>query len=369
MKGLPIFKHITIVQLGICLLFTACTQQETIIPQRKEIVDAVFGSGHIENNDQYNVMANTEGYIKASYVAEGDSVKSNQHLFRLSNEVQQTQVGNALTNLEFAKKNNSPRAPQIEQLKIQISQAADKKRVDSLNEQRYSRLVKTHAVSAMDYDNALLTYQSSASSLNVLRKNLADLQRNVKLSQQNASSQYQIQQQNNDYNNLNSKAGGVVMNISKKVGDYVKKGDAIALIGAGKPIIKLYIAEDDIQRIQPGQVALISLNSVKDYTFKAVVTKIYPAFNNDQQSFIVEASFTDQPANLLNGTQLQANVIIQTKKDALVIPSYYLINGDYVLLKGSKDKKAVKTGIRTLEWTEITAGISTDDVLTLPKQK
>jgi len=368
-KGLLIFKNIAIAQLGFCLLFTACTQQESIIPQHKEIVDAVFGSGHLENNDQYSVMANTDGYIKAAYIAEGDTVKSGQQLFRLSNEVQQTQVGNALTNLEFAKTNNSPRSPQIEQLKIQINQANDKKHVDSLNEQRYSRLVKTHAVSTSDYENALLTYQSSLSNLNVLRKNLTDLLHNVELSQQNASSQYRIQQQNNDYNSLNSKAGGVIMNVAKKVGDYVKKGDAIALIGAGKTIIKLYIAEDDIQRIKPGQVALISLNSIKDKIFKAVVTKIYPAFNNDQQSFIVEAAFTDYPGHLLNGTQLQANIVIETKKDALVIPSYYLINDNYVMLKNGKKKKQVKTGIRTLEWTEVTGGISTDDALIMPKQK
>jgi len=365
-KGL--LKNIAIAPLGVCLLFTACTQQESVSPQHKEIIDAVFGSGHIENNDQYSVMANTEGYIKASYVAEGDTVKSGQPLFRLSNDVQQTQVVNALTNLKFAKTNNSPKSPQIEQLKLQINQASDKKHVDSLNERRYSRLVKTQAVAAADYDNALLTYQASLSNLNVLRKNLADLQRNVALSQENASSQYRIQQQNNDYNSLKSNAGGVIMNINKKVGDYVKKGDAIALIGAGKTIIKLYIAEDDIQRIKPGQVVLISLNSIKDHVFKAVVTKIYPAFNNDQQSFIVEAAFTDQPGRLLNGTQLQANVIIATKKDALVIPSYYLINDNYVLLKKGKEKKQVKIGIRTLEWTEITGGLGTSDELILPKQ-
>ncbi len=52
----------------------------------------------------------------------------------------------------------------------------------------------------------------------------------------------------------------------------------------------------------------------------------------------------------------------------LVVPSYCIINGDYVMLKGSKEKTPVKTGIRTLEWTEILSGISEKDVLVTPKQ-
>ena len=351
------------------LAFTACKHQADVTPQRKDIVDAVFGSGHMENNNQYTVMANVEGYLKKLYVAEGDTVKEGQPLFRLSNEVQHTQVDNAVTNLDFARANTSPKAPQIEQLKIQISQAMDKKRVDSLNYQRYSRLVQTHAVSTADYDNAQLNYQSSSANLKVLQKNLADLQRNVNLSLQNARSTYDIQRENNDYNVIKSKAPGVVMNLAKKVGDYIKKTDAIAMIGAGKPIIKLYISEDDIQRVKLRQLVLISLNSVKDSVYKAHITKIYPSFDSTEQSFIAEAVFDDYTGRLLNGTQLQANIIVQEKKNALVIPSFYLINGDYVMLKGSNQKKPVKTGIRTLEWTEITGGLTTGDALTLPKQQ
>jgi multidrug efflux pump subunit AcrA (membrane-fusion protein) len=367
-KSLSQLKIYTAALLMAGTMLTACKHPETTSLQHKDIVDAVFGSGHMENYDQYSIMANTDGYLNKAYVVEGDTVKSNQRLFLLSNDVQKTQVSNALVNLDFARTNTSPRAPQIEQLKIQINQANDKLNVDSLNYQRYARLVKTQAVSTADYDNAKLTYQSSLSNLHVLQKNLADLQRNVDLSLKNAQSQYQIQQQNNDYNNLKSEGPGIIMNVTKKVGDYVKKGEAVALVGAGKPIIKLDIAEDDINRVKLGQEVLISLNSIKDAVFKAKVTKIYPAFNSTDQSFVVEATFTDNPGKVLNGTQLQANIIVQTKKNASVIPSYFLINGDYVLLKDSKEKKPVKTGIHTLEWTEITGGLNPGDVLVIPKQ-
>src|SRR6202000_1742923 len=113
---------------------------------------------------------------------------------------------------------------------------------------------------------------------------------------------------------------------------------------------------------------LISLNSSKDQVLKATITKIYPSFDTTQQAFIVEAEFKDNPGILRNGTQLQCNIIIQEKKNVLVIPTYALINGDYVLLKDHKEKTSVKTGIRTLEWTEILSGLTDKDVITTPKQ-
>ncbi|QJD96360.1 HlyD family efflux transporter periplasmic adaptor subunit [Mucilaginibacter robiniae] len=362
-------KHYSLLGLTALLILAGCQPKNLVKPQRKNIVDAVFGSGHIENLNQYTIMANAEGFIKKAYVAEGDTVKGGQPLFRLANDVQQTQVSNALTNLQYAETNTAQGSPQIEQLKIQIGLAKQRNRVDSANYQRYSRLIKTQAVSVTDFENSRLTYQNSLSNLHVLQKNLADLQRNLNLNLQNAKAQYKIQEANNNYYNLTSSGAGVVMNVVKKTGDYVRKGDAIALVGAGKPIAKLDIAENDIERIKVGQQTLISLNSDKNKVYEATITKIYPAFNTSEQAFIAEATFTNTPGNLLNGTQLQANIIIQKKKDALVIPSYYLQNGDYVFVQGSKEKKKVEAGIRTLEWTEITGGLSGNEELTLPKQQ
>jgi multidrug efflux pump subunit AcrA (membrane-fusion protein) len=362
MKYYPLFLIL------IASVLTGCTDHNEIKPQRKDIVDAVFGSGHIENRNQYAVTANMDGYIKASYVVEGDTIKQGQQLFKLTNDVQQTQVGNALTNLNYAKSNIQSHSPQLEQLKTQIRQAQDKLGVDSLNYARYKRLVKTQAVSNSDFENAQLQFQSSTNSLKVLQHNLADLQRQLNLSVNNATAQYHIQQENNNYYNITGRANGVVLSVAKKTGDYVRNGDVIAQIGAGTPVIKLYIAEDDIQRVKLGQQTLISLNSNKDKVINAYISKIYPSFDTNEQAFIVEATFKDNPGELRNGTQLQCNVIVQEKKNVLVVPTYAIENGDYVMLKDHNEKTPVKTGIRTLEWTEILSGIKANDILVNPKQ-
>ena len=179
---------------------------------------------------------------------------------------------------------------------------------------------------------------------------------------------YQIQQQNNGYYTVLSAANGLILNVYKKNCDYVKKGETNADMGNGKVIARLQVAEDDINRIQLNQLVLISLNTDKDHVYKAAVSKIYPSFDESSQSFMVEATFTDHPSVLKDGTQLQANFIVQEKKNVLVIPATYLSDGDSVTIQEGHKKLAIKTGIKTLEWVEVTDGLTGYETIELPKK-
>lgn len=337
--------------------FTSCHHTLSTTPQYRDIVDAVFASGSTQAKDQYKITAYADGYLQQSLVAEDDSVHKGQLLFRIANDIQRTQIQNAATNYNYARNNASDKGPQIQQLESQIAQARQKMTTDSLNYQRYLRLLPSHAVAQVDYDNARLTYQASATNLTVLQKNLEDLRTNLSLNIENTRSQYRIQQQNDNYYQLTGAAEGRVENVYKKNGDLVRKGDVIADLGAGLRIARLLIAEEDIQRIQLGQRVLVSLNTDKTRVFNATITKIYPSFNTNDQAFIAEATFDPLPPNLRNGTQLQANILLGEKKHALVIPANFLLPGDSVILAADHSHVAVKTGIHTLEWVEIIDGL------------
>lgn len=350
------------------LLFTACKKQEGVKPQHKDIVDAVFASGKAVTLNQYKVTAYAEGYLTASFVSEGDSVKKGQSLFRLQNDVQQTQVQNALDNYKYAQEKQASTAPQLQQLQEQINQAVIKKQTDSINFIRYQKLIKTNAVSQADFDNVSLVYHNDISAIRLLQKSLADLKKTLAINEVNAKAQYQIQQQNNGFYTLTSETNGQLLTIYKKNGDLVKKGETIADMGSGKIIARLYIAEDDIQRLQLKQTVLISLNTDKSKIYKASVSKIYPSFDVSSQSFIVEAFFIDQPTLLKDGTQLQANIIITEKKNVWVIPATYLSEGDSVTLQEGHKKMAIKAGIKNLEWVEVMDGLTGNETIELPKK-
>ena len=352
----------------IFLSVLGCGQENAIHPQRRNIIDAVFASGHIENLYQYSINANADGFLKTVSVVEGDTVKTGQLLFKLTNDVQKAQVYNARTSLNYSEFNAREGSPQIEQLKYQIIQAQEKKSTDSINNVRYAHLVKSNAVAKSDADNARILYLSDASNLDVLKETLKDLYHNLKNNVDNARAQLDQQQGNDDFYLLKASNPGIVLSVNKKLGDLAKKGDIIAQIGSGISIAKLYIAEDDIQRVKLGQSVLISLNSEKNHPVNAVIKKIYPQFDNNDQSFVADAYFNDTAFRPINGTQLQANIIISQKNNAMVIPSYLITNGDYVFVKGKADKVPVTTGISTLEYTEILSGLNENDVLLVPKQ-
>lgn len=354
-------KKATVFILTFCLL--ACKHAATTTPQYRDIVDAVFASGNTEAKQQYKITAYADGYLEQSLVAEDDSVRKGQLLFRIADDLQRTQISNAATNYDYALRNASDKGPQILQLETQIAQAQRKKTTDSLNYERYQRLLPSHAVAQVDYDNARLTYEASAANLIQLQKNLEDLRTNLNLNTENTRAQLKEQLENNAYFTIAAANNGRIENVYKKDGDLVRKGDVIADLGAGLQIARLLIAEDDIERIQLGQHVLVSLNTDKTHVFNATITKIYPSFNTNDQAFIAEATFDPLPPNLRNGTQLQANIILGEKKHALVIPSNYLLAGDSVILAADHTHVPVRTGIHTLEWVEITGGLQVNQAI------
>ncbi|MDE3235205.1 MAG: HlyD family efflux transporter periplasmic adaptor subunit [Bacteroidota bacterium] len=351
----------------IAVATVSCNHVQETKPERKDIIDAVFASGNIISTNEFVVTANAEGFLQQSFVAEGDSVKKDEVLFRLANDVQQTQVNNAATNYDYARKKAMADGPQIQELEVQIMQAKQQCNTDSLNYARYQRLVKTKAVAEVDFEKMKLQYQNSVSALKMLEQSLANLETDLAQSTDNAKSQLVIQQQSYHYNNLTSAITGTVLNVYKKPGDFVKKGEPVARVGAGILLAKLFISEDDIQRVRVGQDLVIALNTDKQKNYQARISKIYPAFDSDQQAFVAEATFVQLPSSIKSNTQLQANIIVGEKKNALVIPSNYIDKDGEVMLKDNDKRVPVKIGISNLEWTEIVSGINEKEVIILPK--
>jgi multidrug efflux pump subunit AcrA (membrane-fusion protein) len=329
----------------------------TIKPVRKNIVDVVFASGHTINSDDYVVATKTEGFIQKSYIKEGDEVKKGELLFQLSSDVQSSQLENALEQYNDALFKVSPESPQIISQQTQIEQAKAQVELDKKNYDRHNRLIKTNAVSKLDYEKAKLQYEASLSELEVLEKSLEDLKSSLQLSLENAESQLKIQQEYYGDYFIKATKSGKVLNIYKEQGELAKRGESLAKIGSGKTIAKLFIAEEDINFIKLGQEAKISLNTDKENPVDAVISKIYPSFDVTEQSFILEADFIKKDNTILANTQLQANIIIAEKENVLVIPAQYITENNNVILSNNS-RVAVEVGIKSSNWVEIISGIN-----------
>jgi multidrug efflux pump subunit AcrA (membrane-fusion protein) len=340
---------------SLAFIIGSCNSPETTRPQKIALVDAVFANGNIIMENEYLVTANSEGYLITSNVQEGDSVSIGMPLFQLSSTIQNEQLSNAQATYQDALDNMNENSPQQAQLRLQIEQAKAQLEVDAANFKRYTNLSKTGAVSQQELERVNVQYENSSRQVDILQKSLSDLVEKFRLNLKNAETQLNIQLENKSDYYLTSYIEGTVLQVYKNQGDLVRKGETIARIGGGKPLAKLFVAEEDIDRIQVGQPVTISLNTKVNSLIDARISKIYPAFDEQQQSFIGEAEFI-KPSKLYANTQLQANIIIGQNENALVIPSEYLLPGDSIqYYKG--EKAAVKVGIRNTEWAEIIGGL------------
>lgn len=353
----------------ILLLLASCNRGDTTTPIKRDIIDVVFASGYLAKSNEYTVTANTEGFLRHSLVKEGDEIHIGDDLFQLSNGVQSSQLENALVNYQDAMAKAKPSSPQLTQLQLQIEQAETQFELDRKNLERYNQLIKTNAVSQLDYDKAQVQYENSKAQVEILKKSLSDLQQSLLINLANAKSQLRIQQENNDDYFIKSQLNGTVLNVYKEQGELVKRGESIAKIGGGGYILKLFVAEEDISRVTLGQRAKISLNTEKDVTFNALISKIYPAFDNKEQSFVVEATFTEKPSSIFAGTQLQANIVIADIKNALVIPAQYVTKEHMVILDKDKKEVPIKLGIKTSEWVQVLRGLDESTRIINPKKE
>jgi len=361
MKKLILFPVVLIT-----IAITGCNQQESIHPSRKNIVEAVFASGNILTENQYIVTSQADGYLSKSLFNEGDSVKTGQILFRIENDAQPEQLVNAEANYQYAVSNVSDNSPVLKQLMAQRNQVENKLTTDSLNFIRYQKLVQSNAVSQVDFEKAKISFENAKQDLVSINNQISDTKNKLQLEVSKNRANLAVQQNTLSFYEIMAEVDGVIFQIQKKEGELVKRGEPVAEIGSGKYIAKLFIVEEDINKLKLGQEVYIELNTEKNKSYKAYLSKIYPYFDDKEQSFIAEATFNEPIVNLKSGTQLQANIKTNQKADAMVIPIAYLLPGDFILDKKNGQLK-VTVGIRTAEWVEILSGVDESTSILLPK--
>lgn len=346
----------------------ACSSQQETRPVRKILQQAVFASGHLEQENEFVIAATAEGTIRELNMREGDKLTAGQILVRIKSDAARTQLQEARIVYNDALNNAAPDAPQLSQLQAQIGVVRAQLDQDRLNYERYRSLRSKNSVSQLEFEKAGLQYKTSQSNLVALEKSYSQAQDALRLNADRSLQQVKTQQAILSEYEISTDKPGVVLDVLKKKGELVRKGEVIARIGSGRHIMKLFIAEDDITRLSVGQRAIIQMNNYPDTTFTATITRILPAFDQSAQSYSAEAAFVSPPPLLLSGTQLQANIMQEGTRPVLVIPSAALVRGQFVQMRDGTER-AIRTGQKAGSWVEVKAGLTEKDVILLPKDK
>lgn len=342
----------------------SCGTKEEGKPVVQDIKELVFASGELEWDNSYNLTAQTDGILVNATFDVGNKVTENQIIASIDNKTNENNTASAKDLVVISKENLTENAPALQQLQQNIKFAESKYQQDKTQAERYKRLYDSQSIAKVEYENMQLAAENSLSQLNALKKQYQQVLQQSKQNYINTENQLKNNQVVLGYNKLVVPQKGTIIKKLKFSGDYVKKGDVIAVIADENKVEGvLNVDENSIGKVKIGQTVFVQLNTNKNEVYNAKISEILAAFDEQTQSFICKVIF-DKPLNTsLYGTQLEANILVGEKKNALLIPRNFLGFGNKVMIKGKDEAIIVKTGIVSTEYVEILDGITKEDVL------
>ena len=330
--------------LCLCFVISCKDTTEKIKPTVSSITESIYASGVIKSKNQYQVFPTVNGIIQNIFLSEGDSVTVGTPILSIFNEAQKLSKDNALLSEQFFDINANQ--GKINEAKLLVSLSQNKMKNDSMMLVRQKNLWQQQIGTKVELEQKELTFQNSKTAYYSSVQKYDDLKRQLNLISQQAINNFNISsKQENDFT-IKSEINGVVYNIFKSKGEIASIQNPVAVIGdANQFLLEMQVDENDIFKLKKGLLVFITMDSYKGKVFEATVTKIYPMMNERSKTFLIEATFVKQPEILYPNITFEANIILQSKANSLLIPRDYLLN-DSIVIKSNKKKVVVKTGLK-----------------------
>lgn len=353
----------------ILLLLAACKRSEnSTIPQRKDLTQAVYASGKIYPLNDYKVVSKLPGYIEKIHVSVGDSIKIGQALVTIRSEVSTLNVDVAKNQLQLAERNASENASVLMALKQDVSAARSKYELDSTNFVRYSNLLKDNASSKAQADQSKTQFEVSKQLFLKAVSNYMTTRDRIRTEYENAKLQYESQVSNKSDYVISSVVNGKVYDIIPKEGELVSSQNIIMEAGAISDYeVELSVDETDISLLKKGQDIVYVIDAYKELILRGKVLEAYPRINQvNKTSKIIASIELPVSVNVYSGMSVEGNIIIAEKKNALVIPREFLTENKKVKIKSSGEFKEIKKGAEDLQFVEVLEGLDENTEIVKP---
>jgi HlyD family secretion protein len=169
---------------------------------------------------------------------------------------------------------------------------------------------------------------------------------------------------------------GTVAEINAELGEYITPSPpgiptlpAIDLLDLSCIYVSAPIDEVDVRQIRVGMSACVSLDAFPEKRCSGKVTRIAPyVLEKEKQARTVdvEVQLTDAKdlQQLLPGYSADIEVLVETKDNALRIPTEAVLEGNRVLLFGAQgelQERAFEAGLSSWNFTEVRSGLNAGD--------
>ncbi len=306
-------------------------------------------AGEIEACQRAKLSTIAGGRIEYLGVKEGDKVVAGQVLMRLWNADQTAQVALAERQLDT-----------VQRRVTEICALATNARSEAT---RQSALHARGFVSASAAEKARTDATAREAACRTSQADVAT-----------ARAQIDAARANTERTVLTAPFAGTIAKIVGELGEYatpsppgVATPPAIDLIDESCLYVKAPMDEVDAPKIHAGQPVRITLDALPGQVFAGHVRRVAPyvlAVEKQARTVDVEVDFDrpEEARGLLVGYSADAEVILESRKDVLRVPTAALrSSGDvlrYDAATGTLSAQPVSTGIANWALTEITGGLS-----------
>ena len=359
---MPVLSHY-ICKITCCIaLITGmgCDDNPVIFPERKDIIESVYASGKIISGNEYKLSSLGNGSIIKKLVRDGDTVQKGQLLYVISNEAARERYDAAIGHYQNLVTNLSDQSPLLNDLKLSLQNAAVKCSNDSITYNRYKNLWAQDIGTKNNLDNVYTNYQLSKNQKKIAEQKYYAALNDLQVSRSNARSQLAAAKKDLNESFIRSDRDGIVYQTFKEAGETVYTNEVVAVLGNhGNQVVRLAVDQQDIGKIRIGQQVLLQSDVTGSTIYEAVVSYIYQVMNEQDQTFRVDALFVKQSALSFIHSSIEANIIVQKKNRALVLPRSALTGNDSVWIQDKRNRKktGIQTGITTLDHVEILSGL------------
>jgi RND family efflux transporter MFP subunit len=345
-----------VVALGL-IYYLLLPVAEVATVRRGTALSAVYGTIRIEPAFVVRVRAQNPGFIRlaepfsAGRGAIGQSVEKGQLLATIADEGTARQLKQARNDLQAAEQRAALPLPSSELLKT----AED-------NVQRLEKLTALHNIPAVDYEKA----KSEANRLRgVVETEKIERDRNLD-SLQETCKKLEAQMKNSE---IRAPMDGLLTAVLTIDGEVVGEGNELFTVSSRRNYVRGEVNEEDVGEVKPNMTAVVQLYAYRSRQFTAHVSSIQPAADPETQRYTIVLQLDHPPDNLMAGMTGEMNIITGKHENVLLVPTRALLVDQALIVKhGVVQKRTVKVGFRTLDFSEVMSGLSLGDHIVVADQ-
>ncbi|PYK76035.1 MAG: hypothetical protein DME42_01015, partial [Verrucomicrobia bacterium] len=338
-----------VVALGI-IYYLLLPVAEVATVRRGTALSAVYGTIRIEPAFVVRVRAQNSGFIRlaepfsAGRGAIGQGVERGQLLATIADEGTARQLKQARNDLQAGEQRAALPLPSSELLKT----AED-------NVQRLEKLTALNNVPAVEYEKA----KNEANRLRgVVETEKIERDRNLEALQETCK-KLEAQMKNSE---IRAPMDGLLTAVLTIDGELVGEGNELFTVSSRKNYVRGEVNEEDVGEVKPNMTAMVQLYAYRSRQFSAHVSSIQPAADPETQRYTIVLQLDQAPDNLMAGMTGEMNIIVGKHENVLLVPARALLVDQALIVKhGVVQKRTVKVGFRTLDFSEVICGLSLGD--------